>query len=334
MNSTTYIRRAHHAGSWYSNDKDELDDTLSDFMQTARQDLSLEATNPTKLRGIICPHAGYSYSGPTAAYSYEALRHELSQRQLPKNTTTTTPNTTTTTTTTTTILVLHPSHHFYMEDCAVSGASVLQTPLGDLEVDNELRQEILHLGNFSIMSRSVDEAEHSGEMQYPYLKKVATATSSAIKVLPIMCGNLSLQREAFYGELLSNIIARPNIVCVISTDFCHWGRRFSYQPRPDDDDDKKPMEIHQFISKLDHQGMDHISMQQPGAFAQYLRQTRNTICGRHAVQVWLHAIQHNSQTMGRETLTVEFVKYDQSSSVTSMQESSVSYASAVARTKA
>lgn len=365
--TTTYVRRAHHAGSWYSDDREELDATLTEYLaEAATAEASSEpssASNNTApppplapLRAILCPHAGYSYSGPTAAYSYQALRQEF----LP---TTTRKNTVTAATAAAvsspirTILVLHPSHHYYHEDCALSGASVLETPLGNLVVDEDIRQELLQSfpKHFSVMRQSVDEAEHSGELQYPYIAKaismdddantnlntnIASSTcTTTVKVLPIMCGNLSLPKEKLYGELLAEIISRPTVLCVISTDFCHWGRRFSYQPTSasqgstiHSSSSTTTLPIHEFISQLDHQGMHHIQLQQPGAFATYLQQTRNTICGRHAVQVWLHAVQYNHDH-GKESVDIDFVKYDQSSPVTSLHDSSVSYASAVARTR-
>jgi MEMO1 family protein len=69
--------------------------------------------------------------------------------------------------------------------------------------------------------------------------------------------------------------------------------------------------------------MDLIALKQPGAFAEYLQKTKNTICGRHAIAVWLRAI------ASQEEWTVQFVKYAQSSPVETMSDSSVSYASAV-----
>lgn len=76
--------------------------------------------------------------------------------------------------------------------------------------------------------------------------------------------------------------------------------------------------------------MEHIELQQPGAFATYLKQTSNTICGRHPIGVWLHAVKHNNDT-GVEILDIKFVRYAQSSKARSVHDSSVSYASAVAR---
>ena len=277
------------------------------------------ASNVNPLRGIICPHAGYSYSGPTAAFSYHHLAQELAKKDTPISR----------------ILILHPSHHVYLDGCAVSGATQLETPLGNLTVDASMRDEILSLrsldhSTFQVMTKSIDEREHSGEMQYPYLAKALNEANklSSIKVLPIMCGSISPSQEEAYGKLLAPIVGGANVLCIISTDFCHWGSRFQYQPSPSS---TSSTEIHSFIRDLDHQGMKHIEMEDPGAFAKYLKQTRNTICGRHAVGVWLNAIHTNNPAV--ESLEIAFIKYDQSSAVRSMGESSVSYASATARRK-
>ena len=313
----TYSRAAHHAGSWYTVSPSELDAQLGSFMSTAERET---AGNDNPLRGIICPHAGYSYSGPTAAFSYHHLAKELAKNDSPI----------------TRILILHPSHHVYLDGCAVSGATKLETPLGDLIVDASLRDEIMSLhssdlSSFEIMTKSVDESEHSGEMQYPYLAKALHDANklSSIQVLPIMCGSISPTQEEAYGKLLAPIVGRMNVLCVISTDFCHWGSRFQYQPVPSS---ISSTDIHSFIRDLDHQGMKHIEMEEPGAFAKYLKQTRNTICGRHAIGVWLNAIHTNNPAV--ESLDISFIKYAQSSAVQSMRESSVSYASATARRKA
>jgi AmmeMemoRadiSam system protein B len=89
------------------------------------------------------------------------------------------------------------------------------------------------------------------------------------------------------------------------------------------------MKIFEYIQNLDQEGMKHISMQEPGAFAKYLKETRNTICGRHAIQTWLNGIHCNNPSC--EVLSIEFVKYAQSCQALSSRDSSVSYASATAR---
>jgi predicted class III extradiol MEMO1 family dioxygenase len=314
--SDLYRRRAQYAGSWYDSDADTLQETLSGFLGAidgSDTDTDTPSSPIKRLRAIVVPHAGYSYSGPTAAYAYAALQAEL---------TTNTATNSNTKSPIRQILVLHPSHHVYLKGCAVSGASLLETPVGSLVVADDLRREILGLSNkFTVMKQGVDEGEHSGEMQYPYLaqilKKTAVAASNTasaasfnvqqqqqeqdgITVLPVMCGSLSTEQEEVFGKLLADIIARPSVLTVVSTDFCHWGSRFAYQPTPNGgvpsstnksntntNKHARSLPMHEFIESMDRRGMSLIELQQPGAFAKYLQETKNTVCGRHAVALWL-----------------------------------------------
>mmetsp|Transcript_46720 Transcript_46720/g.113852 ORF Transcript_46720/g.113852 Transcript_46720/m.113852 type:complete len:398 (-) Transcript_46720:1921-3114(-) len=360
-----YIRRAYHAGSWYSDDPTELEQTLNKYMDDAANDLASSASSSSSsmnakkaeeckeqegpLRAVICPHAGFRYSGPTAAYSYVCLQQELSKsyhhnRGNGSNSSNSSA--------VRHILVLHPSHHYYLNGCAVSGASKLETPIGDLQVSHDLRQEIFALNNsqeemgrkfpFTTMNQSIDEAEHSGEMQYPFIALALKNSGANATVLPIMCGNIDFTQETGYGKLLAPIINRPDVICVVSTDFCHYGRRFQYQPEPSTlplAGSTTAMEIYQYITELDHEGMEQIELQKPGGFADYLKRTKNTICGRHAIQTWLNGAVATSTSSGTESdgrnnsnLQVKFIKYAQSSQVRSPAiDSSVSYASATAR---
>jgi len=286
----TYVRQAAKAGSWYTSNGTDLRKELEKHLQEARK---TPQSPRDSIRGVLVPHAGYAYSGPTAAYSYHQLEN------LPKHVTT--------------IVVLHPSHHHYLSGCAVSGASHLETPLGRLEVDIELQSEVLKLPKFTIISQKVDEAEHSGEMQYPYLRLV----TPYLKVLPILCGALSTTQEEDYGRILRPILRRTHVVTVVSSDFCHWGSRFSYTPHQQTG---KP--IYELIRDLDHQAMNALrNMDEPGAFAENLKRTRNTVCGRHAIAVYWHSLTPDH--------AIDFLDYRQSSSVTNLRQSSVSYVAAV-----
>eukprot|EP00544_Gedaniella_sp_CCMP2646_P002050 CAMPEP_0202508126 /NCGR_PEP_ID=MMETSP1361-20130828/52086_1 /ASSEMBLY_ACC=CAM_ASM_000849 /TAXON_ID=210615 /ORGANISM="Staurosira complex sp., Strain CCMP2646" /LENGTH=325 /DNA_ID=CAMNT_0049142287 /DNA_START=14 /DNA_END=991 /DNA_ORIENTATION=+ len=308
---TGYVRRAHFAGSWYSSTAQELNENLSQYLADAEKKAPLQPGG--HVRGLVAPHAGYSYSGLSAAFAYQYLAQALKQHHSAN----------------TTVLVLHPSHYFYLDGCAVSNASVIETPLGNLPVNRELQQEILSSSPlFTSMKRATDEQEHSGELQYPYIAKACKdAGIEPCMVLPVMVGSLGTQKEESYGQLLAPIVARPNVITVVSSDFCHWGSRFRYQPFVGNDN------IFEQIEEMDRTGMNHIEMQEPGAFAKYIKQTSNTICGRHPIGVWLQAVKHNNET-GVERLDIKFLTYAQSSQVKNKNDSSVSYASAVARVMA
>ena len=84
------------------------------------------------------------------------------------------------------------------------------------------------------MSQSVDEAEHSAEMQLPYLHRLfqkqypGRPQSDYPPLVPIMIGNTNPATEAAFGELLAPHLANVENAFVISSDFCHWGSRFGY----------------------------------------------------------------------------------------------------------
>ena len=80
-------------------------------------------------------------------------------------------------------------------------------------------------------------------------------------------------------------------------------------------------DISEYISYLDHQGMEHIEKQDPDGFVEYLADTENTIWGRHPITVFLEALKGS----GLSAVT-KFVKYAQSGKIKHKYDSSVSYA--------
>jgi AmmeMemoRadiSam system protein B len=117
------------------------------------------------------------------------------------------------------------------------------------------------------MDQRVDEDEHSGEMQYPYIAKMlseAALSIDAVSVLPIMVGGIGVDKEIFFGKVMSSFLARNDIFTIISSDFCHWGKRFGYFP-PHDKDYKsfvqqenckaETKDISNYIQELDNLGM-------------------------------------------------------------------------------
>lgn len=83
--------------------------------------------------------------------------------------------------------------------------------------------------------------------------------------------------------------------------------------------------IHASVEWMDRRGMELIEAQDAQGFAAYLKRYGNTICGRHPTAVLLHALAHCPQRF-----ELRFRKYDQSHRCTEAQDSSVSYAAAVA----
>jgi AmmeMemoRadiSam system protein B len=97
---------------------------------------------------------------------------------------------------------------------------------------------------FEEMTLHTDEDEHSIEMHLPYIAKVME--NHQFSIVPVLVGSLSSEKEAAYGKLFSKYLADSENLFIISSDFCHWGARFSYQYY-----DKGWGDIYQSIQKLD-----------------------------------------------------------------------------------
>lgn len=288
-------RRAAHAGSWYTENGNELSRQLDAWLSKA--DLT---HGPA--RAIIAPHAGYTYCGACAAFAYRQISPVVVKR----------------------IFILGPSHHVRLSGCALSSADKYRTPLYDLHIDRQVYAELEATGQFEWMDMQTDEDEHSIEMHLPYIAKIMEEFKTGFTIIPILVGSLTPEKEAEYGSLLAPYLADPQNLLVVSSDFCHWGQRFRYTWR-----EAKRGHIHQSIEWLDRQGMDLIESLNPQAFTEYLTRYGNTICGRHPIAVLLQAISKlRSSSSNPPLMSMKFLKYAQSSQCMNMQDSSVSYASA------
>ncbi|KAI6238252.1 MEMO1 family protein [Aphelenchoides fujianensis] len=284
------VRHASHAGSWYSDGAKELDRQLGEW---------LERVGPPQgaARAIISPHAGYSYCGETAAYAFKQVDPDRVKR----------------------IFVLGPSHIVFLNGCALTTCAKYRTPLRDLVVDVQVNSELVATDAFEPMSLRNEEAEHSLEMQMPFVAKLMG--DRHFTIVPVLVGSLSVKRQQAYGKIFAHYLADPQNLFVISSDFCHWGSRFHYQPHSATS--AKP--IHEQIALLDQRAMEAIAAMDPPIFNEYLKETQNTICGRNPICVMLQAAEYFRQ-MNNHTADLRFLKYSQSNKCRSVHESSVSYA--------
>ncbi|KAF2863328.1 UPF0103-domain-containing protein [Piedraia hortae CBS 480.64] len=326
---TNTVRRPSHAGSWYKSSKSQLNAELDEWLAAVDPPVvpcldHKQSENVTQLpvpgaRVIIGPHAGYAYSGPAAAYAYKAWDVSKAKR----------------------VFLLGPSHHHYLRRAALTGCTHYSTPLGDLVIDRETTDELQQSSKFETMSLSVDEAEHSLEMHLPYIYKLFSQhvtfgndSSKFPLLVPIMVGNTSSSTEVELGKLLAPYLSDPSTAFVVSSDFCHWGLRFDYTYyRPSSgktqnltSSSHKPIDppIHESIKAVDEECMEACESGKLSKWVDVLKDTGNTVCGRHPISVIMAAM---------ETLqsgTFRFVRYERSSEVSSVRDSSVSYASAFA----
>ncbi|KHJ34570.1 putative duf52 domain protein [Erysiphe necator] len=339
------VRPASHAGSWYSSNPKKLSSEIDKWLSQTKTSMNVatKSTPMSDARIIIAPHAGYAYSGPAAAYAYAALSVTPSTKR---------------------IFLLGPSHTLYLTKCALSTHSYYETPFGALSIDTSTVSTLLATGKFEIMTPETDEKEHSLEMHLPFIKKLVSHTFDSPEnypsLVPILVGNTSAAAEREYGRILAPYLADSANLFIISSDFCHWGLRFGYTyylPEGVDetqgyeldrrDPNPKLPVIHKSIAKLDKLAIDAIESGSYSAFLKNLKNTGNTICGRHPIGVAMAALEVleknadgkkitslSTSTCSNEVLTknrkFKFIRYERSSDVVDISDSSVSYASAYA----
>ena len=245
-------------------------------------------------------HAGFSYSAPTAAFAYKHVDPASISR----------------------VFILGPSHHHHTKQCQLTRHALYSTPLGDMPIDLLTVRQLRERGGtrlFDTMSERVDENEHSIEMHLPFVQRVMG--DKPYGLVPVLVGALSAQLERELAALLTPYFLSPDTLFVVSSDFCHWGRRFGYQPT------SPPLPIHSAIRAMDEEGMAVVEAGGSERWRDYLRRTENTVCGRYPIGLLL-AVREEAGRQGVQ-LGVRWVRYAQSSAVVGMSDSSVSYASAV-----
>ncbi|XXH05478.1 hypothetical protein Hte_011907 [Hypoxylon texense] len=319
-------REASHAYSWYDGDPDALSSQLDGFLNDVPDSINGSGLPIPGAKVVIAPHAGYSYSGPCAAWAYKALDLSKAKR----------------------VFVLGPSHTYYLRGCALTKFAKYETPLGELTVDEDVIQELRGTGKFQDIPNRGDVDEHSLEMHLPYLyKRIAQTFASEAEyptIVPILVGDNKGPEEKEFGKLLVPYMKDPENAFVVSSDFCHWGLRFSYTAyAPDGQVEQlqhlrrstpKPTgpPIHETIKQVDQLAMDAVASGDHDKFVDNLSHTKNTVCGRHPIGVVMAALEELAKEKPEEEgkYRFKFVQYQRSSLVEDVSDSSVSYASAYA----
>ncbi len=149
-----------------------------------------------KVKGIITPHAGYLYSGFTAAHAFAALRGEKFE----------------------TVVVVSPSHWEFFSGVSVYQGEAYATPLGMVEINKTLRDTIVGEADFIIASEIGHGSEHALEVQLPFLQEVLPPFT----LLPLVIGEQNREFCFRLGEVLAKILKDENALLVATTDLSHY----------------------------------------------------------------------------------------------------------------
>jgi len=148
------------------------------------------------LLGLVVPHAGYLYSGRTAARAFALLKN----RQIG------------------TVVLVGPSHREYFDGVSVFSGASFKTPLGSVEVDAELRSELMK--RYPAIHSSIvgHKAEHSLEVQLPFLQ----CAVHNLKILPVVMGDQKRKYCEELGSALAEIAKDHGLLFIASSDLSHY----------------------------------------------------------------------------------------------------------------
>ncbi len=171
--------------------------------------------------GLVCPHAGYMYSGPVAAHAY----HDLAADGNPD-----------------TVVLFGPNHTGYGSALSLMKDGVWRTPLGDLEIDSVTANLILKESSVIDVDDSAHAYEHSIEVQLPFLQYLYGST---FKFVPICFLMQDLESCREVGRAVATALSGKNGLVIASSDMTHY--------EPHDRAEQKDMLATEAIVKMDEE---------------------------------------------------------------------------------
>jgi MEMO1 family protein len=194
------VRKPAVAGQFYPADAKELS-TLIDECYTHRLGPGKEppaAPGKAEVVAVVCPHAGYIYSGPVAAHSF------LHVSSLPD------PDL---------IVVVAPNHYGIGSGISTFGAGEWETPLGRFRVDSKAAQDLADNAEIVTIDPDAHRLEHSLEVQLPFLQKIY---GDRVPLLPVSLVFQDIDTAKALSAAIAKVVRGRKVVLVASSDLTHY----------------------------------------------------------------------------------------------------------------
>jgi AmmeMemoRadiSam system protein B len=187
------VRRTSVAGTWYPDNATRLVSHVDGYLERAR-------VNPPagRLRAIVVPHAGLMYSGPVAAYAYNAARrHQHSA-----------------------LVLVGPSHFIPFQGVSIWPDGAWETPLGPVQVHKRLAIALASASSQIIELPAAHGREHSLEMQMPFIAHVLPD----VPIVPMVMGHQTRETAFALGAAIAQAVEMhaPDALLVASSDLSHY----------------------------------------------------------------------------------------------------------------
>jgi AmmeMemoRadiSam system protein B/AmmeMemoRadiSam system protein A len=191
------IRRPRFAqpSGFYTDDPVELTKQIASFFSKAER-IELGGM----IAGLVCPHAGYEYSGAIAAEGYKQLEGLSFD----------------------TVVVISPSHQVFFPGASVYSGGAYRTPLGDIPVDLDFCQNLTSVDPLVSLSDMGHDAaggsyEHALEVHLPFLQIVL----GTFALVPVVMGDQEFTTAKRLGELIGRYAKPGRTLVVASSDLAH-----------------------------------------------------------------------------------------------------------------
>jgi AmmeMemoRadiSam system protein B len=194
--SSQEVREPEVAGMFYPGDSTELSQMIEQYLAKTEKAVDGE------ILGLVSPHAGYVYSGPVAAWSYQQVKGNSYD----------------------VVVVIAPSHFEYFSGTSVYSGKFYQTPLGNIPVAQELAKQLaasdsrIKLSDVGHDPGRSGRAEHSLEVQLPFLQR----TLGNFQLLPIVMAEQTVQNTEHLGDALAKVLKGKKALIVASSDLSHY----------------------------------------------------------------------------------------------------------------
>jgi len=181
-------------GTFYPNNPTTLIKTIETYLSKVKHTTKKIIKDPF---AFIVPHAGYTFSGFTAAHVYSQLQNIDVD----------------------TFLLLGPTHNAYIDSNSLFTEGAYKTPLGLIDLDDE----IIDFLKYKEHLKSTIEAhltEHSLEVQLPFLQVVKPKA----KIVPILIGDYSVSNLEYMASIINEIFNNfsKKTIVLASSDLSHY----------------------------------------------------------------------------------------------------------------
>lgn len=189
------VRQPAVAGSFYPASKRELTGVVKSLLASAKS-----KRPPGTIVAAMVPHAGYVFSGATAARVWSAALDAENAE---------------------TFVLVGNSHGFSLDKGAVRTSGAFATPLGNVLIDEELASRLLENGDVFEASEKPHIREHSIEVQLPFIQIMAPRS----KIVPVLLGSsFSFQKSLEAGRALAKAVKNHprKTIIIASSDMSHF----------------------------------------------------------------------------------------------------------------